>query len=126
MTGYRGWKKGWYLNKNGYYCFYVQKVLILDLKTEMKRDSRFIKFTGFGILTIACILFLLIPVVPWLGFSAGKIAGISAGLLIAGEVLFYLSLFILGRSYYDKLRSRLKSWIKRTRGTKTSAASEEM
>ncbi|MFO7620520.1 MAG: transporter suffix domain-containing protein [Bacteroidales bacterium] len=90
----------------------------------MKRDSRFMKITGFVILTIACLLFLLIPVVPWLGFSAGKIAGISVGLLIAGEVLFYLSLFILGRSYFDKIKSRLKFWIKRIRGTKASPESE--
>ena len=92
----------------------------------MKRDSRFIKITGFVILAIACILFLLIPVVPWLGFSAGKIAGISVGLLIAGEILFYLSLFILGRSYYDSIRGRLKLWFNRIKRTKASTESEKM
>jgi hypothetical protein len=61
-------------------------------------------------------MFILIPVVPWFGFSAGQIAGITGGLLIAGEILFYLSLFILGRSFYDKIKSRLKFWKSKTKG----------
>jgi hypothetical protein len=72
-----------------------------------------VRIAGYIILGVSCILFLLIPVVPWLGLSAGKIAGISAGLLIAGEILFYLSLFILGRSFYDKIKSWLKFGKKR-------------
>jgi hypothetical protein len=74
----------------------------------MKKKTKLLKIIGFIILSISCILFLLIPVIPWLGFSAVKIAGISAGLLIAGEITFYLSLFILGRSFYDKIKARLK------------------
>jgi len=76
----------------------------------MKTKSELIKIAGYIILVISCILFLLIPVVPWLGFPAGKMAGISAGLLIAGEILFYLSLLILGRSFYDKIKTRIKFW----------------
>ena len=60
----------------------------------------------------------MIPVVPFLGFSGIKIAGITTGLIITGEVLFYLSLLILGRSFYDKIKSFLKF-----RKTKTNAAS---
>jgi multisubunit Na+/H+ antiporter MnhE subunit len=50
----------------------------------------------------------MILIVPWLGFSKIQIAGITTGLIIAGEILFYLSLFILGRSFYDKIKSKLK------------------
>jgi hypothetical protein len=60
----------------------------------------------------------MIPVVPFLGFSGIKIAGITTGLIITGEILFYLSLFILGRSFYDKIKSFL-----RFRKAKPSAAS---
>jgi len=60
----------------------------------------------------------MIPVVPFLGFSGIKIAGITTGLIITGEVLFYLSLLILGRSFYDKIKSFLKF-----RKAKTNAAS---
>jgi hypothetical protein len=39
-----------------------------------------------------------------------KLAGITTGLFITGEILFYLSLFILGRAFYDKIKSKLKFW----------------
>ena len=80
----------------------------------MKKKSKLLRITGFVILAVSCLLFLLIPVVPWFDFSAAQIAGISAGLLIAGEILFYLSLFILGREFYDKIKSRIKFWKPRT------------
>jgi hypothetical protein len=67
-----------------------------------------IKIIGYILLAVSCLLFLMIPVVPWLDFSKTQMAGISTGLLIAGEVLFYLSLFILGRSFFDKIKARLK------------------
>ena len=67
-----------------------------------------VKTIGYILLGISCVSFLLIPVVPFLGFSAIRIAGITTGLIITGEILFYLSLFILGRGFYDKIKSKLK------------------
>ncbi|MCI0474544.1 MAG: transporter suffix domain-containing protein [Ignavibacteria bacterium] len=87
----------------------------------MKTKAGLIKITGYIILSISCLLFILIPVVPWFDFSAGQKAGISAGLLIAGEILFYLSLFILGRSFFDKIKSRLKFRKTKTSNTDISA-----
>jgi len=69
-----------------------------------------LKITGYVILIISCLLFLAIPVVPFLGFSGAKIAGISTGLLIAGEITFYTSLIILGKTFYEKLKSKLRFW----------------
>jgi hypothetical protein len=69
-----------------------------------------VKTIGYIILAVSCISFLMILVVPWLGFSKIKIAGITTGLLITGEILFYLSLFILGKSFYEKIKSKLKFW----------------
>jgi hypothetical protein len=69
-----------------------------------------IKITGYVILGISCLLFIMIPVVPWFGMSKVQIAGITTGLVIAGEILFYLSLFILGKSFFDKIKARLKFW----------------
>jgi hypothetical protein len=57
----------------------------------------------------------MILIVPWFGFSKIKLAGITTGLIIVGEVLFYLSLFILGRTFYDKIKSKLKFWEKKTK-----------
>lgn len=69
-----------------------------------------IKTIGYIILVISCLSFIMIPVVPWLGFTKIQIAGITTGLIITGEILFYLSLFILGRSFYEKIKSKLKFW----------------
>jgi hypothetical protein len=50
----------------------------------------------------------MILVIPWLGLSKGQIAGFTTALIIAGEVLFYLSIFILGKPFLEKIKSRLK------------------
>jgi hypothetical protein len=76
----------------------------------MKKKKELLKIIGFVVLAVSCILFILIPVVPWFDFTAGQIAGITAGLIIAGEILFYVSLIILGRSFFDKIKSKLKFW----------------
>jgi hypothetical protein len=69
-----------------------------------------VKIIGYITLLVSFLLFGLILVVPWFEFSKSEIAGITTGLIIAGEILFYLSLFILGRSFFDKIKSKLKFW----------------
>ena len=69
-----------------------------------------LKTTGYVILIVSCLLFLSIPVIPFLGFSGGKIGAITAGLFIAGEATFYTSLIILGKAFYQKLKSKLQFW----------------
>jgi hypothetical protein len=81
----------------------------------MKTKRELFKIIGYTVLVISCVLFILIPVVPWFDFSAGQKTGIAAGLLIAGEILFYLSLIILGRNFFDKIKGKLKFWKSKTR-----------
>jgi len=76
----------------------------------MTSKAKILKTIGFVLLTISCLSFISILLIPWLGFSKVQIAGITTGLIIAGEVLFYLSMFILGRSFYDKIKNKLKFW----------------
>lgn len=90
----------------------------------MKTKKELFKIAGYIILSISCLLFIMIPVVPWLHFSARQSAGIAAGLLIAGEILFYLSLIILGQSFYNKLKAKLKFWKSKTRDSDISADGE--
>jgi hypothetical protein len=80
----------------------------------MLKRQKILKTVGYIILLISCLSFLMILVVPWFGFSKIQLAGITTGLIIIGEILFYLSLFILGRSFYDKIRSKLKFWKTKT------------
>jgi hypothetical protein len=69
-----------------------------------------IKITGYIILIVSCLLFLSIPVIPFLGFSGGRIAAITTGIFIAAEVTFYTSLILLGKTFYEKLKSKLRFW----------------
>ena len=83
-----------------------------------------VKTVGYIILLVSCLSFLIILIIPWLGFSKIQIAGITTGLIIAGEILFYLSLFILGRSFYDKIKSKLKFWKTKTSDPKLPRQSD--
>lgn len=83
-----------------------------------------VKTVGYIILIISCLSFLMIPIVPWFGFSKIQLAGITTGLIIVGEILFYLSLFILGRSFYDKIKSKLKFWKTKPNNSKPSVQSD--
>ena len=69
-----------------------------------------LKTTGYILFLISCLSFIMIFIVPWLGFSKIQIAGITTGLIIAGEILFYTSLIILGKSFWDKIKSKLQFW----------------
>jgi hypothetical protein len=69
-----------------------------------------IKIAGYILLVVSCLLFIMIPVIPWFDLSKSQIAGITTVLIIAGEILFYLSLSILGKSFFDKIKTRLKFW----------------
>ncbi len=76
-----------------------------------------LKTIGYILFLVSCLSFLTILVLPWIGLSKTQIAGFTTGLIITGEVLFYLSLFILGRSFYDKVKSKLKFWKVKTNNT---------
>jgi hypothetical protein len=43
-----------------------------------------------------------------LGFSAKQIGGITIVLIIIGEVTFYISLILLGKSFFNKIKDKLK------------------
>jgi hypothetical protein len=73
-----------------------------------------LRLFGYILLVISCLSFLSILIVPWVGFSKIQITGITTGLIIAGEILFYLSLIILGRSFWDKIKSKLTFWKVKT------------
>ena len=73
-----------------------------------------LKTTGYILFFLSCLSFLMIFLIPWLGFSKIQIAGITTGLIIAGEILFYTSLIILGRSFWDKIKGKLIFWKAKT------------
>jgi hypothetical protein len=72
-----------------------------------------LKTTGYILLAISCLSFILIPVIPFFDFPAKRIAAITTVLIIIGEVLFYTSMFILGKAFYAKLKAKLAFWKKK-------------
>lgn len=67
-----------------------------------------VKLIGYIVFGISCLLWGMILVVPFLGFSAGKIAGITTGLIIAGEITFYMSVFLIGKVFLVKIKNKFK------------------
>lgn len=74
-----------------------------------------LKVTGYVLLAISCISFILIFIMPWFDYSKAQLAGITTVLIIIGEVLFYTSIFILGKTFYAKIKSRLMFWKPKTK-----------
>ena len=66
------------------------------------------KLAGYIIFGISCLLWGLILVVPFMGFSGGKVAGITTGLVIAGEITFYLSIFLIGKEFLVKIKNKFR------------------
>jgi len=75
-----------------------------------KEKRKLIRTIGYIVLITSFLMFVLILVVPWFDFSKKEIAGITTILIVASEILFYLSIFILGRSIYDKIKNKLMFW----------------
>jgi hypothetical protein len=69
-----------------------------------------VRLIGYIVFGISCLLWGLILVVPFLGFSAGRIAGITTGLIVAGEITFYLSIFLIGKEFVVRIKDKLMFW----------------
>lgn len=79
------------------------------------------KLAGYVILAISVLIWLMIPVIPFLGLSIGKIVGITTGLVIAGEVTFYAGIFLIGKDFLIRLWNKF-----RFRKAKTSSETESL
>lgn len=64
-------------------------------------------------------------VIPWFGLSKGQLAGLTTILIIIGEVLFYTSIFILGKTFYEKIKNKLKFWKKKEPLDKSDLSNNE-
>lgn len=82
-----------------------------------RKSEKLIKIIGFILLLLSCLLWGLILIIPWSDFSKIQIAGITTGLIIAGEVLFYVSVIMIGKSYFNKVKDKLQFWKSKTKDT---------
>jgi hypothetical protein len=67
-----------------------------------------IKTIGYTLFILCCVAWLLILVIPWMGFSKGETAGLITGLIVFGEVTFYVCILMLGKSFYNKLKTMFR------------------
>ena len=61
------------------------------------------------------VLWLLVPAIPLFELSAKQMAAWATGLFIAAEVLFWVSLLILGKEFW----ARIKQLVSRFFGRRT-------
>jgi hypothetical protein len=85
-----------------------------------------VKTLGYVLFGICCISFLAILIVPLMGLSGKQIAGTTIALVIVGEVTFYLSLILLGKAFYNKIREKLKFRKSKLTGKTDSEQPEEI
>lgn len=66
-----------------------------------------IKTVGYTLFVLSCLAWLIILIIPFLGFSKGQTAGVITVLIIIGEVTFYFSILLLGKTFYNKIREKI-------------------
>ena len=65
------------------------------------------RYLGFGLLALALLMWVLVPVVLLLPLPAGQKGWTTAALLVVGEAAFWVAAVLLGREVVRRYRSRL-------------------
>jgi hypothetical protein len=67
------------------------------------------KAIGYSLFVLSFITWGAIAVVPFLDLSIGMATAYTTGLLIIGEIAFFLSMILLGKDFLMKIK---KFWVK--------------
>ena len=67
------------------------------------------KAIGYSLFVLSFINWGAIAVVPFLDLSIGMATAYTTGLLIIGEIAFFLSMILLGKDFLMKIK---KFWVK--------------
>jgi len=76
------------------------------------------KILGYTMLVISCLAWAVIVFLPFLNSSPTTIATFAAGLIITGEVTFFLGVALLGKEVWEKIKGVFK--IRKKHDTKDS------
>ena len=70
---------------------------------------------GLVIIVLSVLLFLFLPVIPFLNFNDKTKVTISTVVFIIAEITFYTGGFLLGKELFSKYKSYLnpKNWFKK-------------
>ena len=79
-----------------------------------------LKLVGYVLFVYSWIAWAAIAAVPFLGLSLGMAAAFVTFLLVSGEIAFYLSLVILGKEFWSKIKSYFAKALNRNKGEHTN------
>lgn len=70
-----------------------------------------LKLIGYIMFVMSFALWLLIPAIPLFELTAKQMAAWATGLFIAAEVLFWVSLLILGKEFWVKIKQSVSRFF---------------
>jgi len=62
------------------------------------------KAIGFILLTLSCLAWAAILALPLFDISVGEGAALTTGLIVVGEITFFLGVALLGREGWEKIK----------------------
>ena len=79
-----------------------------------KKKSRTLIRFGIGLIVVSCFLYAAILLVPLTDFSTGTKVAITGGLVVGGEVTFWVGGIIVGKEAVSRYRKNLhpKNWLR--------------
>lgn len=63
------------------------------------------KTLGYVMLVVACLSWVAIPVLSFSGISLAAVAACTTGLIITGEVTFFVGIALLGKEAWKKIKA---------------------
>ncbi len=80
-------------------------------RDSIKRDMKIKKKIGLILLGIVIICWIAVPVLPFFDFPNKAV--IITGILVSGEVLFLITIALLGKEYWQKIKKNFKRFFRR-------------
>ena len=66
------------------------------------------KTAGYILFALSCLAWAAIFALPLFEISIGEVAALTTGLIIVGEVTFFLGIALLGREAWEKIKAVFK------------------
>jgi hypothetical protein len=85
--------------------FFLNALTNMHMTKGLVLQSAMKKKVGYALLVLSFVPWGMIALLPFLELSAGQIAAATTALIIAGECLFYISIVLLGREAWQKIKS---------------------
>ena len=70
------------------------------------------KAIGYCLFVLSFVAWITIAVLPFFNLSLSVVAAITTGLIIGGEVLFFLSVLLLGKEFLAKIKKFFQKFKK--------------